>query len=152
MLDRREIYQQLILDHNRHPRNYRAIEGATGTAEGYNPLCGDRYSVYVTIDGDRIDDVAFRGAGCAISKASASLMTHLVRGKTLGETEKLFDEFRQIVTGKAGLCGEPGDLAAFAGVRDYPSRLKCATLAWHTLKAALEGRTETTTEQSIDHD
>ncbi len=146
MLDPRELYQQLILDHNRHPKNFRTIDEATGECEGYNPLCGDRYHVYVSLKGARIEDIAFQGAGCAISKASASLMTHLIRGKTRGEAEEMCAEFNRIVTGDVEPPDDLSAFAAFAGVRDYPSRVKCATLAWHTMKAAIEGQEEATTE------
>ena len=146
MLETRELYQQLILDHNRHPKNFRTIDGASGKSEGYNPLCGDRYHVYVTLRDARIEDIAFQGAGCAISKASASLMTHLVRGKTRTEAGEMFTEFQQIVAGDRELDDDLGELGAFAGIRDYPSRAKCATLAWHTMMAALEGKGDITTE------
>ena len=146
MLDRRELYQQLILDHNRHPKNFRVIGEATGESEGYNPLCGDRYRVYVNLMDGRIEDIAFQGAGCAISKASASLMTDLLQGKTLDEADEMFTEFRQLVTGEVDPTDELSELGAFAGIRDYPSRIKCATLAWQTLKAAFEGKDDVTTE------
>lgn len=146
MLDRRELYQQLILDHNRHPKNFRVIDEATGESEGYNPLCGDRYRVYVNLMDGRIEDIAFQGAGCAISKASASLMTDLLQGKTLDEADEMFTEFRQLVTGEVDPTDELSELGAFAGIRDYPSRIKCATLAWQTLKAAFEGKDDVTTE------
>jgi nitrogen fixation NifU-like protein len=141
MSDLRELYQEVILDHNKRPRNFRAIEHPSRTARGHNPLCGDRLTLYVTMDGDRIADVAFEGSGCAISKASASLMTEAIKGRTTGEAEALFDRFHDLVTSPpdepantAGL----GKLAVFAGVREYPARVKCASLAWHTMKNAVE--------------
>ena len=142
MMDTRELYQQVILDHNRSPRNFRVIEGASGHAEGNNPLCGDTVTVDLTMDGETIIDVAFQGAGCAISTASASLMTELVRGLTKEETLSLFEQFRDLVTGTAD-TDVSEKLSVFSGVKDYPTRVKCATLAWHTLKAALEGSQET---------
>lgn len=142
-----ELYQQVILDHNRAPRNYRKMEDATKRVEGYNPLCGDHFTVYVKVDGDRIVDVSFEGAGCAISKASASVMSAMVKSRTIAEAEELFGEFHRLVKGE--LRGEEeierlGKLAAFAGVSEFPARVKCASLAWHTLHAALSS-----SEQSI---
>jgi len=137
--DLRELYQQVILDHNRNPRNYRAIEGASRHADGHNPLCGDKVTVYVTVEGDVITDVSFTGDGCAISKASASLMTQSLKGKTLAEAEEIFQEFHEMVTEGAAPGDALGKLAVFKGVCEFPIRVKCATLAWHTLKAALEG-------------
>ncbi|MEE9133431.1 MAG: SUF system NifU family Fe-S cluster assembly protein [Gemmatimonadota bacterium] len=142
MSDLRELYQQVILEHCRHPRNFKELEGADRSAEGYNPLCGDQITVYVVLDGDRVADIAFKGSGCAISKASASLMTAEVKGKTLAEAEELFGRFREMVTSArdAEIDEEAvGKLAVFSGVREFPVRVKCATLAWHTLHAALEG-------------
>lgn len=142
MSDLRELYQQVILEHCRHPRNFKELEGADRSAEGYNPLCGDQITVYVVVDGDRVADIAFKGSGCAISKASASLMTAEVKGKTLAEAEELFGRFREMVTSArdAEIDEEAvGKLAVFSGVREFPVRVKCATLAWHTLHAALEG-------------
>ncbi|UCC49838.1 MAG: SUF system NifU family Fe-S cluster assembly protein [Gemmatimonadota bacterium] len=142
MSDLRELYQQVIIEHSRNPRNFRELEGASHSAEGYNPLCGDQITVYVVLDGDRVKDIAFKGMGCAISKASASLMTAAVKGKTRAEAEDLFKRFREMVTGKhdAEVDEEAlGKLAVFSGVREFPVRVKCATLAWHTLHAALEG-------------
>jgi nitrogen fixation protein NifU and related proteins len=138
--DLRELYQEVILDHNKHPRNYRTIEPADRQAEGFNPLCGDRVTVFLTLDSGRIADVAFQGSGCAISTASASMMTEQLKGKTPEEALLLFREFHDLVTGKMeeappGL----GKLAIFTGVREFPIRVKCASLAWHTVKAALEG-------------
>jgi len=138
----RELYQELILDHNRKPRNRRRLEGANYKAEGYNPLCGDRVTVYMNIQDGRVKDAAFEGAGCAISTASASLMTESVIGKTTDEVKALFHKFRDLVTGEApnGEDGpELGKLVVFSGVSQYPARVKCASLVWHTAKAAIEG-------------
>ena len=142
MSDLRELYQEVILDHNKRPRNLGVLPAANRTAEGYNPLCGDRLSVYVKMDGDVISEIRFQGSGCAISKASASLMTDGVRGKTIAEARRLFTQFHKMVTGDADPppIDELGKLAVFAGVRDYPMRVKCATLAWHTLRAAVDTR------------
>ncbi len=145
MADLRELYQEVILDHNRRPRNFRSIEDASRRAEGYNPLCGDRLTVFLRLDGDVVRDVSFTGSGCAISKASASLMTDAVKGKTVGEASRLFDAFHAMVTTPS--TTEPdvsglGKLAVLAGVREFPARVKCASLAWHTLKAALTAEAE----------
>jgi len=143
MADLRELYQELILEHSKAPRNYREIAGADRKAEGYNPLCGDHFTVYVRTRGDSIDDIAFQGSGCAISKASASMMTQSLKGKTKKEAKKLFERFHQTVIGeKDGDSADLGKLSVFAGVAEFPTRVKCATLAWHTLEAALEGRQE----------
>jgi nitrogen fixation protein NifU and related proteins len=135
-----ELYQNVILEHNRSPRNYRAIPEADGKASGHNPLCGDEVTVWVRMNGDIIDDVSFEGAGCAISRASASLMTGAVKGKTRAEAVGLFERFQRLVTGTS--AGEPpetlGKLAVFSGVSAFPVRVKCASLAWHTLRSALE--------------
>lgn len=140
MTDASELYQSIILDHNRAPRNFRVIEAADRMAEGYNPLCGDQLKVWVRLEGDRIADVAFQGSGCAISKASASLMTTVVKGKTIAEAEELFHGFHQMITGRdADGPALPSKLAVFAGVREFPARVKCASLSWHALKSALEG-------------
>jgi nitrogen fixation protein NifU and related proteins len=140
-----DLYQQVILDHNKKPRNYHRIENPSGKSEGYNPLCGDRLIVYVQMDGERIQDVSFEGSGCAISKASASLMTESVKGKSREEIETLFKQVHHMLTAApdapVDLQGL-GKLAAFAGVREFPVRVKCATLAWHTLNSALEGETQ----------
>jgi len=140
MSDLRELYQQVILDHNKHPRNFGELGGADRHADGYNPLCGDRLALYMNLEGDVITEVSFVGSGCAISKASASLMTDAVKGKTLAEAQRLFDEFHSMITGSETLSnlGSLGKLAVLAGVRDYPTRIKCASLAWHTLRAAFE--------------
>ncbi len=133
-----DLYQEVILDHNRRPRNFRVIDGATRTQEGFNPLCGDRLKVYVTLAGDTISDVAFQGTGCAISKASASLMTEALKGKTVGEARALFDRVHEMVTSSADTAPpDVGKLAVLSGVREFPTRVKCASLAWHTLKAAV---------------
>jgi nitrogen fixation NifU-like protein len=142
MPDLRELYQQVVLDHNRAPRNFRTIDDATRTAEGTNPLCGDQITLYLVLDDDVITDVSFQGSGCAISQASASLMTAAVKGKARTEAEALFHAFHAMVTG--GPDDEPdtktlGKLAALGGVRQFPARVKCANLAWHTLHEALLG-------------
>ena len=137
-----DLYQEVILDHNRRPRNFRLIEGRR-KAEGFNPLCGDRLTVYVRVDDGVIADVAFQGSGCAISKASASLMTESVKGKTVTDAMTLFDRFQQMITAQPDSPVEHlGKLTALAGVRQFPIRVKCASLAWHTLRAALDSRDE----------
>jgi nitrogen fixation protein NifU and related proteins len=145
MPDLRELYQEVILEHSKAPRNFKRLEGANHHAEGFNPLCGDRLTVYIDLEGDAIRDISFQGSGCAISKASASMMTQSVKGKTKQEVEALFDNFRRLVTGQLnGGAGSAdlGKLAAFSGVSEYPVRVKCATLAWHTLRAALHDQRE----------
>ena len=137
----RELYQQVILDHNKSPRNFKKLENANHIAEGYNPLCGDKINLYLVVEGDVVKDVGFQGSGCAISKASASLMSSIVKGKTKKEAEKIFSKFHDLVTGKLNdeaEIEELGKLAVFAGVRDFPARVKCASLAWHTLISALK--------------
>ncbi|HEY4719332.1 MAG TPA: SUF system NifU family Fe-S cluster assembly protein [Candidatus Methylomirabilis sp.] len=144
MSDLRELYQQVILDHSKKPRNFHKLDGAHRTAEGHNPLCGDQVTLYVQVEDDVIRRIGFQGSGCAISKASASMMTDSVKGKTTAEAQGLFERFHDLLTGKGG-PGDPGDLgklAVFSGVREFPVRVKCATLAWHTLRAALEGKGE----------
>ena len=137
----RELYQEVILEHSKAPRNYRELPAANHKAEGFNPLCGDHFTLYLDLDGDTIRDIGFQGSGCAISKASASMMTQSVKGKSKHEAEKLFSEFHKLVTGQAnGNHVDVGKLAAFSGVSEFPVRVKCATLAWHTLHAALEGK------------
>jgi nitrogen fixation protein NifU and related proteins len=137
-----ELYQEVILDHNRRPRNFRTIEPARH-AEGFNPLCGDRLTVYLKVEGDRIQDASFQGSGCAISKASASLMTEAVKGKTLAEASGLFERFhRLLMRSDTEPAADLGKLSVFAGVRQYPTRIKCASLAWHTLRAAADARTD----------
>jgi nitrogen fixation NifU-like protein len=135
--DLQNLYREVIVDHSRKPRNCRPVEGASATAQGHNPLCGDRVSVQLKMDRDVIADVAFQGAGCAISTASASLMTETLKGRTRDEAERLFQSFHNLLTGKEA-AGDLGKLAVFGGVREFPVRVKCATLAWHTLRAALE--------------
>jgi len=141
MADLRDLYQEIILEHSKAPRNYRELPAANHKAEGFNPLCGDHFMLYLDLDGDKIRDIGFQGSGCAISKASASMMTQSVKGKTRQEAEVLFSEFHKLVTGRAnGNHADIGKLAAFSGVSEFPVRVKCATLAWHTLHAALEGK------------
>ena len=150
MSDLRELYQQVILDHNKSPRNFKVLEHANHSSEGFNPLCGDHINVYLKMDGDRIDEVTFQGSGCAISKASASLMTAAVEGKTRQEAEEMFNRFHDLVTGDPQVVPDTsavGKLAVFAGVREYPTRIKCATLAWHTLHAALDDQGEPITTE-----
>jgi nitrogen fixation NifU-like protein len=133
-----DLYQEVILDHNRRPHNFRVIDPASATQEGYNPLCGDRLTLYVTLQDGVITDVAFQGSGCAISKASASLMTDAVKGRTVEQARALFERFHQMITSAPGSpLPDLGKLAVLAGVRDFPTRVKCAGLAWHTLKAAV---------------
>lgn len=142
MLDQiRDLYQEVVFDHNRNPRNFRVMADANRTIEGFNPLCGDRITLYVKVKDGIIEDVSFQGAGCAISTASASLMTEIVKGQTEHEAEQLFETFHRMTTGKDGdqiNLEEIGKLAVLAGVRAYPARVKCATLAWHSLQAALK--------------
>jgi nitrogen fixation NifU-like protein len=144
MSDLRELYQQVILDHNKNPRNFHDMPDATNRVDGYNPLCGDHYTVFLKTDGDTIKEVSFTGSGCAISKASASVMSSTVKGKSKEEADRLFETFHRLVTGdQSGLsAADLGRLAAFSGVSEFPARVKCATLAWHTLRSALEGRDE----------
>jgi nitrogen fixation NifU-like protein len=141
MPDLSELYQDLIKDHSKKPRNFRALEGADRHVEGYNPLCGDRFTVYVKTDGDRVTDVSFQGSGCAISTASASMMTQCLKGKTRAEAEALFQRFHQLLTSDEASddLEELGKLAVFSGVRKFPIRVKCATLPWHTFHSALQG-------------
>ncbi|MER3428317.1 MAG: SUF system NifU family Fe-S cluster assembly protein [Pyrinomonas sp.] len=145
-----ELYQQVILDHNRKPRNFYEMERATARAEGFNPLCGDQVTVYLRLEEGVIKEVSFVGSGCAISKAAASMMTQALKDKTRDEAERLFDQFHRMVMGELDEEREPNDLGKlkiFAGVRDYPVRVKCATLPWHTMRAALEGRDAASTEE-----
>ena len=139
-----ELYQDVILDHSRHPRHYGVLEGASHKAEGYNPLCGDKVTIYVKLENGVIADISFEGSGCAISTASASLLTESLKGKTLAEAEALFESFHNLLTGLEPADEAPklGKLVVFSGVCDYPTRVKCATLAWHTLHAALSGEGE----------
>lgn len=145
MPELRELYQEVILDHSKHPKNYHKMDDATHNAEGYNPLCGDHFYIYLKFEDGIIKDISFEGAGCAISKASASIMTSVVKGKTLEEVQKIFNNFHAFVTGKVEKNFDPnslGKLAVFSGVSEFPVRVKCATLAWHTLMSALENKNE----------
>jgi nitrogen fixation NifU-like protein len=144
MSELRSLYQEIILEHNKKPRNFGKMAGANRTLEGYNPLYGDHYTLYLKIEDDKIIDIAFEGAGCAISKASASVMTTLVKGKTREEAQKMFETFHKLVTGElTDVSFESlGKLAAFAGVSEFPARVKCASLAWHTMNSALDAKTE----------
>jgi nitrogen fixation NifU-like protein len=149
-MDLNALYQSIILDHNRRPRNYRELADADRRSEGRNPLCGDEITVWLKMDGDRIEDASFLGSGCAISKASASIMTTAVKGKTRAEASALFDRFHGLVTGSAPARPDDpalGSLAAFSGVSRFPVRVKCASLAWHALRAALRGESDVTTTE-----
>jgi nitrogen fixation NifU-like protein len=138
--DLRDLYQEVIFDHNRNPRNFRVMENADRKVEGFNPLCGDRLTLFLKMDGDVVADASFQGSGCAISTASVSLMTEIIKGKTEAEADELFRKFHEMTTGKEEHINLEalGKLAVLAGVREYPARVKCATLAWHTLEAALK--------------
>jgi nitrogen fixation NifU-like protein len=149
--DLRELYQEVILDHSKRPRNFRDMADSTGRAEGFNPLCGDKATVFVRMKGDVVEDVSFKGAGCSISTASASMMTEALRGKSRAEAEELFERFHHLITSDPARAAENaapglGKLAAFSGVCEFPVRVKCASLPWHTMKAALEGRGQAKTE------
>jgi nitrogen fixation protein NifU and related proteins len=147
MSDLADLYQEVILDHNRRPRNFRALPGASHSAEGYNPLCGDRLTLYLKVAGGTIEDVSFEGAGCAISKASASMMTDAIKGRSVAEANLLFDRFHRMVTTPPDQRVEDmGKLSSLAGVREFPIRVKCASLAWHTFKAALQNERKASTE------
>lgn len=141
-----DLYQDVILDHNKRPRNFGKLDDANRSADGYNPLCGDQLSVYLRVNDGVIEEISFQGSGCAISKSSASLMTTVLKGKTVAEAERLFQRFHRLVTGSDGGFDEDatdlGKLAVFAGVREYPARVKCASLAWHTMHAAIEAAGE----------
>lgn len=141
--DLRDLYQEVILDHNKAPRNYGSLTGSTHSADGHNPLCGDQLKLHVIVHDGTVEDVRFEGSGCAISTASASLMTEAIKGRSRQEARELFDEFHQLLTGDPSISADAsealGKLAVFAGVREFPVRVKCATLAWHTLEAALSG-------------
>lgn len=142
-----DLYQEVILEHSKHPRNFHAMEGANKQAEGYNPLCGDHYTIFLDVSDGAIRDISFQGSGCAISKASASMMSQALKSKTTAQAEELFSKFHEVVTGAdAGNAENLGKLAVFAGVSSFPTRIKCATLAWHTLHAALEGKQVASTE------
>ncbi len=147
MSDLRDLYQEVIFDHNRNPRNFRAMEDANRTAEGFNPLCGDRLTLYLKVDDGRIVDASFQGSGCAISTASASLMTDALKGRTVEEAEGLFHGFHDLITGEGGAPVDLGKLEVLSGVREFPTRVKCATLAWHTLNAALDDQGEPVTTE-----
>jgi nitrogen fixation protein NifU and related proteins len=149
MNELRELYQEVILDHSKRPRNFREMEGASGKAEGFNPLCGDKATVYVRLEGDVVKDVSFKGAGCSISTASASMMTEALKGKTRAEAEALFERFHALITrGRSEGGSDLGKLAVFSGVGEFPVRVKCASLPWHTVKAALRGERQVSTEQT----
>ncbi len=145
-----ELYQQVILDHNRKPRNFRDMESSTHSCHGFNPLCGDDYTIYLNVNGDDvIEDLSFMGSGCAISKASSSLMTTFLKGKKVGESRKIFEEFHKMVLGELDPETQEhhlGKLKLFKGIREYPSRIKCASLSWHTLVGALDKNADVTTE------
>jgi nitrogen fixation NifU-like protein len=144
-----ELYQQVILDHNKKPRNFRKLDAANRHAEGHNPLCGDQLTVYMQVEGDVVQDISFEGSGCAISKASASMMTQSIKGKSRQEAEILFNEFHRMVTGELDQETEPhnlGRLTIFSGVREFPARVKCASLSWHTMHAALNNQEMVSTE------
>ena len=144
-----ELYQQVILDHNKKPRNFHKLETANRNAEGYNPLCGDQLTVYLQVEDDVVRDISFEGSGCAISKASASMMTQSIKGKSKQEAELLFNEFHRMVTGELDQETEPhhlGRLTIFSGVREFPARVKCASLSWHTMHAALNNQDLVSTE------
>ncbi len=144
--DLRELYQETILDHGKRPRNFRELASANRRAEGYNPLCGDRETVYLELDGDMVRDISFQGAGCAISTASASMMTETIKGKSRSESEALFERFHDLITGGSRAPADApalGKLEVFSGVREYPVRIKCATLPWHTMRSALNGAGQT---------
>ena len=140
--DLRELYQEVILDHNQNPQNFGLLESPTHSGDGYNPLCGDKLQLHLEVEGDRVKDIRFNGSGCAISKASSSIMTTVVKGKSTTEVESLFDSFHQLVTTGKSNRNNLGKLVVMAGVHKYPARVKCATLAWHTLKNCLSGISE----------
>jgi nitrogen fixation protein NifU and related proteins len=142
MSDLRDLYQETILDHNKRPRNFKKLEDANRSADGYNPLCGDKVKVYLRVEDGRVKDLSFEGSGCAISKASASVMTESLKGKSVEEVEAVFKRFRDLVMGKTAEAEDLGKLVVFSGVCEFPTRVKCATLAWHALQAALQGHQE----------
>ena len=146
--DLTELYQQVILDHSRSPRNFRKMNGANRTAQGHNPLCGDNVSLYLLMDGDVVKDVSFQGSGCAISKASASILTEAIKGKSKSDVKALFDKVHEMVTTGRNSSAELGKLAVFAGVHKFPARVKCAILPWHAVLAAVEGKSEPVTTES----
>ena len=146
----RDLYQQVILDHNKSPRNFKKLETANKTAEGYNPLCGDKINIYLEVENDVVKDVSFIGSGCAISKASASIMSTIIKGKTIDEAERLFGKFHDLITGKLNdneNIEDLGKLAVLAGVKEFPVRVKCASLAWHTMISALKNENKTVTTE-----
>ena len=150
MADIRDLYQEVILDHGRKPRNFRSMDEATNKADGFNPLCGDKVTLFMKVDEGRIADISFLGSGCAISTASASLLTTILKGKTVAEAESLFKVFHSLVTGQSNGNGDridPGKLIVFSGVSEFPSRVKCATLSWHTMHSALMDRNEPVTTE-----
>ena len=139
------LYQEVILDHNKNPRNFRVMTDATHVVDGYNPLCGDHYTIYLKIEAEVVKEISFQGSGCAISKASTSLMSTVMKGKTRSEAEELFQQFHRLVTGEPVTTSDSKDLgrlAAFGGVSEFPARVKCAVLSWHTVHSALQGKTE----------
>ena len=145
MSELEELYQDMVIDHNTRPRNFRKLDGANRSAEGYNPLCGDRISLYLKVEDDLIADIGFIGTGCAISKASSSLMTEIVKGKSRAEVDQIFNAFRHMITREPGTDFDPeplGDLEILSGISEFPVRVKCATISWHTLHAALKGEKE----------
>src|SRR5688572_16919358 len=148
--DLNDLYQEVILDHCKHPRNFHEMEGANRTAQGYNPLCGDQLKLYLLIEGEVIKDLSFLGSGCCISKASASILTDILRGKTKAEVKALFDKVREMVTTGKVHNGDIGKLAVFAGVHKFPTRVKCAILPWHAVVAAVEGKQESVTTENED--
>jgi nitrogen fixation protein NifU and related proteins len=150
MSELNELYQEIILEHSKAPRNYRRPAGTNRSAEGYNPLCGDHFTIFLDMEGDSIRDLGFQGSGCAISKASASMLTQSLKGKTKAEAEQLFEKFHGLVTGEGAISADGSDLgklAVFSGVSKYPARVKCATLAWHALQSALEGEQKPVTTE-----
>lgn len=145
--DLSELYQQVILDHSRKPRHFHVLEGANRSAQGHNPLCGDHFTVFLKLEGGVIQDISFQGSGCAISKASASMMTDALKGKTVAEAEKMFTQYQQMVTTGSSHDEELGKLFVFAGVRQFPMRVKCAILPWHAMMAGLKGQAVVSTEE-----
>jgi len=146
--DLRDLYQEMILDHYKNPRNFQKLEGANRRAEGFNPLCGDRVTVYLLVDDDTITDVSFEGSGCAICTASTSVMTEILKGKSFEETEEIFESFRDLVTADpSSPVADMGKMSVFSGVREFPVRIKCATLPWHTMLSALENKDEAVTTE-----
>ena len=146
----RDLYQEVILDHNKSPRNFKKLETANRTAEGYNPLCGDKIDIFIDVENGVVKDISFQGSGCAISKASASLMSTIVKGKTVEEAKSLFEKFHNLITGKLdenASIEELGKLAVLAGVKEFPVRVKCASLAWHTMLTALKNENKTVTTE-----